>query len=124
MVDKIIIYQWKFFFWTETVFFFSFFRFSFDDLVLCTLAAENRISEAIFFYIPIAVIFLVNTILFGLTAIKIKNIQKDLVVAAGNDELHRHRHQKKLNKQRDKYVVRISWLFRDLYFYIERKKYS
>lgn len=61
---------------------------------------ENRISGAIFFYIPIALICTCNSILFGWTTIEIFRIQKELANATGRHESYRHR--KNLKNHKDK----------------------
>lgn len=64
---------------------------------------EERLSEFLFFLLPMFIIITLNIIFFILTALKIRQTQQELQKITSKEESSRHR--KNLNSDKDKYVV-------------------
>lgn len=84
--------------------------------MLIHLFIENRISQGIYFFIPLALIISVNAIFFILTALKIREVQQCVKNITERDDSHRH--QSSLTAEKDKYVIILNCRFLLFFFFI------
>lgn len=75
------------------------------------VSGEN-LSRLLYFYLPLCIIWAINVLLFALTVRRILQLQHELKVMLKNES---SRHQRKLNKDKEKYTRKSNWL-RDSFF--------
>lgn len=73
---------------------------------------ESRISQGIYFFVPLALIISVNAIFFILTALKIRKVQKGVknITERGDSR----RHQSSLAAEKNKFVIILITIFESL----------
>lgn len=77
-------------------------------LSICLLFTDNRLSQGIYFFVPLAFLISVNGIFFILTALKIREVQ--ISVKNLTDRGDSHRHQNNFFAEKNKYALHsIIW---------------
>lgn len=74
-----------------------------NQLLIWIQFAENKISQGIYFFVPLALIISVNGVFFILTALKIRQVQKSVKTITERGDSHRH--QSSLAAEKNKYVI-------------------
>lgn len=75
------------------------FQFNFECSI-CFISGEN-LSRLLYFYLPLCIIWAINVLFFILTVRRIIQLHHELKVMLKNES---SRHQRKLNKDKEKYA--------------------
>lgn len=70
-------------------------------LFFWTVLPGEMLSRLLYFYLPLCIVWAINVLFFGLTVRRIILLQNELKVMLKNES---SRHQRKLNKDKEKYV--------------------